>query len=346
MRLCKPVTLIIVLTCALLAYCEYIVFHWAAHQWRYDPLPCQAKGTCVRIAAIADPQLQGYQDEPSGVIGSITRYDADHYLRSAYGCLVQYMSPDVVVILGDVLDEGYQADDESYVEYLDRFNSIFSPDMVSRIIVPGDNDIGGEGRDTQDYKQVHRFEDWQGAVNQKSSLKGIEFVSINILALTAQQKTVESIKSTTQFVHDYTPVETFSVLLSHAPTTMLPKDKQRWLVENIQPNLILSGHTHISGQQVSRGHSGSDLLEWTAPTFSYRMGVSKIGFLSILVDPITHQVSMHECWLPSRYNHLAMYGVWAAALIFIGESVWLFNFWSSWVCQEEATDSAKLKRWS
>lgn len=114
---------------------------------------------------VADPQLLG---EERGNI--LTRWDSDRYLYNAYGRALQHVNPDSVVFLGDLMDEGSLADQNTFERYLHRFCKIFflknTVPLASKnvswflvyivhyfvlifipcqvIFIPGDNDIGGD----------------------------------------------------------------------------------------------------------------------------------------------------------------------------------------------------------
>ena len=44
--------------------------------------------------------LQGFRNEPSGILGSITRLDADWYLQKAFMLLMMVFTADAVIHLG------------------------------------------------------------------------------------------------------------------------------------------------------------------------------------------------------------------------------------------------------
>lgn len=45
--------------------------------------------------------IQGYRNEPSGILGYITRLDADWYLWKAFMLVMTAYSPDAVIHLGE-----------------------------------------------------------------------------------------------------------------------------------------------------------------------------------------------------------------------------------------------------
>ncbi|CAC5361904.1 MPPE1 [Mytilus coruscus] len=110
------------------------------------------------ILLVSDPQLQGYQMEPPLPIGAFSRWDIDRYLTRTFGLAYNHVKPDIILFLGDLIDEGSTAVDEEYHYALQRFTDVFSAaQYTKKIFIPGDNDIGGEGRDFRTQKKVDRF---------------------------------------------------------------------------------------------------------------------------------------------------------------------------------------------
>ena len=131
----------------------------------------------MRILLVADPQIQGNLHE--GPWGFVRRWDADRYLAKTFSWANSAYSPNLVVFLGDLLDEGSEADEDDYAEYVQRFKSIYglTPDDLAKcaaagsgvqaggllkdscqtVFLPGDNDIGGEGIDPVTVPKVKRF---------------------------------------------------------------------------------------------------------------------------------------------------------------------------------------------
>ncbi|OPL21002.1 hypothetical protein AM593_07986, partial [Mytilus galloprovincialis] len=102
--------------------------------------------------------LQGYQMEPRFPIGAFSRWDIDRYLTRTFGLVYHHVKPDIILFLGDLIDEGSTASDEEFYYAYQRFNDVFSPaQYTKKIYIPGDNDIGGEGRDFRTHKKEERF---------------------------------------------------------------------------------------------------------------------------------------------------------------------------------------------
>ena len=78
----------------------------------------------LKIIFVADAQIQGMLNE--GSTGPIKRWDSDRYLKKTFSWAMYAYEPQVVVFLGDLLDEGSEADDEQYLDYVIRFKSIYA----------------------------------------------------------------------------------------------------------------------------------------------------------------------------------------------------------------------------
>ena len=76
------------------------------------------------------------------------RWDSDKYLQKSFSLAYGYVRPDAVIFLGDLFDEGSVATDDEFQDYVTRFHKLFPlPKNVKVAYLPGDNDVGGEGRD-------------------------------------------------------------------------------------------------------------------------------------------------------------------------------------------------------
>ena len=107
---------------AVVLYNEYYAYYAAYTSWPH-------KGTGTSVLLVADPQLQGLEDERRA--GSVTRWDADRYLRKTFAWAASCYSPDAVVFLGDLLDEGSRTGDgDIYDDYVARFKSIYPDDSA------------------------------------------------------------------------------------------------------------------------------------------------------------------------------------------------------------------------
>ena len=110
---------------AVIFYNEYYAYYSAYASWPHD----EKEGQGASILLVADPQLQGLRDERH--FGSVTRWDADGYLRKTFSWAISAYSVDAVVFLGDLLDEGSRTSDgDVYGDYVSRFKSIYPADSA------------------------------------------------------------------------------------------------------------------------------------------------------------------------------------------------------------------------
>lgn len=167
-----------VLALALLFYNEVLTYLLLPYQWA-GQLECLS-GQCVKIVAVADPQILGEQDS-----SLLARWDCDRYLQRTFSQALTHVQPDIVLFLGDEMDEGHIASDAQFRTDLNRFQSIFQiPDELSAlsIYVPGDNDIGGEGDPILPHV-VHRFDNIFQPSIEPVTYQNLEFYKINKMTL-------------------------------------------------------------------------------------------------------------------------------------------------------------------
>ncbi|BFZ17415.1 hypothetical protein BsWGS_20454 [Bradybaena similaris] len=293
---------VLALILAVAFFNEYLVYTLQSFRWTSVPKDRNPKDEMV-ILLVSDPQLIGIQDEIGFPLGPIIRWDADSYLRKTFYRAYYHTFPDVVVFLGDIMDEGSKATDSEYQSYFQRFNSIFYETSYAKtIVIPGDNDIGGEGGDVRTFFKVSRFE------KHFENLTGV---------------------------------------VSHGFIDFLK------ILRMAQPNILLSGHWHLS-QMLSCDTCLSDdedmnnwpyyqrdmantnayidldftnliaLSEIMVPTCSYRMGVPKMGY-GVAVINKSGKMKYTVLWLPSRYNLLYVYIVVLAVAAFVLIINWIFS---------------------
>ncbi|CAG9133473.1 unnamed protein product [Plutella xylostella] len=109
-------------------YCEWLVYRRGAREWA--PLACPgdaaAAAGCTRVLLVADPQLQGEQAAVFP-LNWLFIWDSDRYVKATFREALRHVQPDVVVFLGDLMDEGSIATDEQYARYVNRIFDIFAP---------------------------------------------------------------------------------------------------------------------------------------------------------------------------------------------------------------------------
>ena len=317
---------LLVLGCTVF-YNEYINYWVSSLSWGTLP----KSNTRSVILLVADPQIVGDMHEPAGILGTIRRWDCDRYLSKNYQWAISSYSVDTVIFMGDLIDEGSEAEDDKYEEYVERFNSIYpKTEAANMIYIPGDNDIGGEGVDPVTISKMDRFDKHFGPVKAVySGLSNIDIVPVSRLTQHgAYNLTLKPAQLyTTKIV----------LAVSHVPVLPLNGKFSEKVMNLVNPDLILSAHDHrgylftadresrhIKGDvrrfrrsdkkpveivtrtdmgddtELGVGKLSSDAWEIVVPTTSYRMGVADMG-LGLISVSSQGEIFYTNLWLPSRY---------------------------------------------
>ncbi|VDO87096.1 unnamed protein product [Heligmosomoides polygyrus] len=125
---------------------ESASYLWCRLRWRV-PHPVSTATNSLGILIVADPQLVGFKNE-NHMAGPLTRWDSDRFLSKGFSQALSATNPDLIVFLGDLFDEGLEANDAELEWTLSRFNAIFESN-IPKIFISGDNDVGGEGEPVQ-----------------------------------------------------------------------------------------------------------------------------------------------------------------------------------------------------
>lgn len=138
------------------------------------------RSSVEKLLLIADPQLIGEKDE--GLFGFITRNDADRYLSKTFSQANNYVQPNWILFLGDIFDEGLSASDDEFKRYFDRFDSIFDYETREQrcIVIPGDNDVGGEYYGDKQPILRQRFRNYFGKTIALHRQNDIEYLKVRI----------------------------------------------------------------------------------------------------------------------------------------------------------------------
>ncbi|VDO81555.1 unnamed protein product [Schistosoma margrebowiei] len=131
---------------ALIWVCEYLVYYFTLCSCNWPDLPnasvknIQNPDTAVvNLMVLADTHLVGY------VLGHpIDRIRRDWQMKRAFQASLYLHSPNAVIILGDILDEGKWATNDDFSYLVERFRDIFHHDKTKTLVktVVGNHDIG------------------------------------------------------------------------------------------------------------------------------------------------------------------------------------------------------------
>ncbi|KOB78775.1 Uncharacterized protein OBRU01_01420 [Operophtera brumata] len=237
-------------------YCEWLIYMVQPLFWP-KLMKCLDEEACTRILFIADPQIQG-DLAVSAPLNYLYEWDSDRYVKSTFNVVAGHFKPDVLVYLGDLMDEGSIATMVQFHEYAKRLFSIFQ----------------------LDYPFVRdKISEFEKVFEQPSVIthRNISFYKVNGIT------------------HDY-PKESdvdgdYKIVVSHYPVTREP------LFGHQDPQLAHRvTHWLKDNGEVLRVPAGGDTLyEVYVPTCSYRMGTQHIGYgAAVLVtypQQLAHRVT-------------------------------------------------------
>ncbi|XP_039765133.1 uncharacterized protein LOC120637379 [Pararge aegeria] len=317
MFLRKSATLkyLIAVPLAVLFYCEWFAFVIQPLFWQ--DLACKNEESCTKILFIADPQIQG-EMAVSAPLSVLFNWDSDRYLRSTFSVVLKHFKPDVLVYLGDLIDEGSVSSSAQFHGYVKRLSNIFDVYYpIVQVWLPGDNDIGGENEPINQNKvaEFNRVFDQPSVITFRNST----FYKVNSIMYKVPQGPDDADLNV-------------KIAVSHYP--VLSKGVFGKQVNNaIHPDIYFCAHEHVSKymkqkKDFSSKHtyllqSGDPVLdvrfdedflyEVFVPTCSYRMGTSKIGYGAAILEN-HHSLSYTVFWSPQRFPHLVAYLIVAATV--------------------------------
>ncbi|RZC41165.1 C630.12 -like protein, partial [Asbolus verrucosus] len=264
---------------------------------------CENQKDCTKILLVADPQIIGQRKELLHFMTPFSIIDSDQYLKKTYYWAFRFAQPDIVIFLGDLMDEGSIAKDEEFYGYY--------------IWLPGDNDIGGEEFDGVTKQKLKRF---HRAFAQPELIvhKNITFFKINRLI-----QSIPVFKDKREF---YDTSKIF-IGLSHLPLMFMPSLFVEKVFKKMLPQVLFTAHEHksmiVSTDALVRLDrqiipvtpdnnkiyeytlGNTDMYEFIIPTCSYRMGTDKIGYGFAVLEG--SELRYTVLWSPSRFNQLLSY---------------------------------------
>ncbi|XP_018907496.1 metallophosphoesterase 1 homolog [Bemisia tabaci] len=301
---------------ALIVFNEWMAYAFLPLRW--PTLKCGHTHPCLKVLFVADPQILGEIDETA-----FARWDCDRYLHRTFMVAKSYAEPDIIVFLGDLMDEGSRATAAEYERYLARFKKIFSLSSFQpnqTIFLPGDNDIGGEDEPITKIK-VERYKKHFGSITD-FSYSHLEFIKVNKMLRTYPDVPQEKKENWLRFV------------LSHIPLLGIPGTFSYEALNELKPDFIFSAHDHKSVHLVGNtktgersfiqplvsnrfaGHHPSWIFfppsrdtvnEIIIPTCSYRMGSNFMAYATAYIDTQRNVIHYSLLTLPSRLLHLFSY---------------------------------------
>ncbi|KAK4299023.1 hypothetical protein Pmani_028660 [Petrolisthes manimaculis] len=295
---------------------EWLSYTFTAVRWPSVP---STQGDSVRVLFAADPQILSFQSdsEPAFPLNLVTIWDADRFVSRGFHLALWWTRPDIVVFLGDLLNDGSIFNDSDFNSSLHHFRHLMHiPNYVKHtIFVPGDNDIGGEGLDQVTEHKIRRFFSFFNQTTTQQ-YKFVDFIQMRVMD-------DYDIATSTLPRKD----GRIRVLLSHMPLLLKTKTTIKKKIMEQHPSFIFSGHDHGSFHykgSKTEAHAnefhllheehhvwefegaGAQLHEVLVPTCSYRMGKQATGYGLAVIEG-SGKVLYTVLWLPSRFNQLWIY---------------------------------------
>ncbi|XP_070198689.1 metallophosphoesterase 1-like [Littorina saxatilis] len=173
-----------ILVLLLLLYCEFLHYFVVLLQCTWPRL--QASGTVglgsdpedLKVMFLADTHLLGFREG-----NWFDKLRREWQMKRAFQTSMLLHHPDVVFVLGDLLDEGKWCNDEEFQYHVQRFNSMFTvPASTQRHLLVGNHDVGYHYMMTGHKQQ--RFEEAFGSRSAALlSIRGVQFVVLNSMAM-------------------------------------------------------------------------------------------------------------------------------------------------------------------
>ncbi|KAL3283526.1 hypothetical protein HHI36_006665 [Cryptolaemus montrouzieri] len=170
----------------LFVYCEYLVYYSIINRCEWpqlkkeneDPKIEETNEKPVRIMVIADTHLLG--PRKGHWFDKLRR---EWQMHRAFQTAVHLLQPELVFILGDIMDEGFYCSPEEFQKYIRRFKKLFAvPEQTKLYTIAGNHDVGFH-YEISPYR-IQKFNDGFNSTSvQLISLRGNHFVLVNSMAL-------------------------------------------------------------------------------------------------------------------------------------------------------------------
>ena len=169
------------------------------------------------------------------------------------------MKPDWTLFLGDVFDEGLSASDDEFKRYFERFDAIFHYENREQrcIVIPGDNDVGGEYYGDKQPILRQRFRNYFGRTIALYRQNDIEYLKVNLfrvfirpaflfqLDIDMFESYVDGKRFAIMEQTQNRPMRAiFRLVLNHWPILTRSARFVKPFINELEPNLILKGDSH------------------------------------------------------------------------------------------------------
>ncbi|KAI8979531.1 Metallo-dependent phosphatase-like protein [Mycotypha africana] len=355
--ICKPiyfVNTLRVIWALFLLYNEFFIYKFAAHQCAIRQRYEQAV-TKGRFIFIGDPQItDDHSYNRPWIIMQLTKFYSSIYMKRNYKHIKSALQPTDIVMMGDLMDNGRDWNDETYKLEVERFHTIFPQDSsVDVHYMVGNHDIGfGSGIEEH---WIKRFSQYFGPTSYIFQKYGYTFIVLDTISLGSDDPSIrqeaEEVLRQQSVLKDKN-----KILLTHVPLfrtdecgpyrqskdktirqgrgyqyqNLLTEEMSDYLLKEIDPVLIFSGDDHDYCKIIHNGYNRS--VEFTVPTFSMAQGLKYPGFVTLnmvknetLAPTTAKQLTTHLCWLPNQVDIFINYAYLLIITLFI-LIIWSFVF--------------------
>lgn len=169
----------------LLLYCEFLVFYlvqinctWPSLDPSKQDINITSNEEPVKIMIVADTHLLGSQKGHW-----LDKLKREWQMYRAFQTAISIHNPELVFVLGDLLDEGHICSEQEFNYYIKRFYSLFEvPESTTMYIAVGNHDIGFHYR-IEPYLQKRFEAGFKAPSVRLISVRGNHFVLVNSMAL-------------------------------------------------------------------------------------------------------------------------------------------------------------------
>ncbi|KAG1703786.1 hypothetical protein DVH05_006799 [Phytophthora capsici] len=340
------------LVAAVVLLCQGGVFY--LQSWR-----CQlqiSSDDALTVLVVTDVHLLGNRRRHY-----VERLWVDWQVRMAARAAVDVHKPEVALILGDQFDEGTRWTPRAdWDEYADRFFRAFGSFLPLKTLYLVGNHDAAFGRDLR-VEDIKRYEVTFGKANRIDEIQGHTFVSLNTMALDSDVASKEVKTEARSFLNSVNfddlraRTKGSVILLTHLPLFrvddlqcgeerlgesghvtyeapgfrykshhhVLTSELSKELLDKVQPDLMLSGHTHA---WCAYQHPNAPAVEYTVPTFSWGqrpdpsyalLRLPREGPVGTLKPTVTACRLPHEPFIFATYAATAAFVVLAHVVRFV-----------------------------
>ncbi|KAL6144372.1 hypothetical protein ACLB2K_055066 [Fragaria x ananassa] len=333
----------------------------------------------LKVAVLTDPQLTDRTSlrlPPKSLSLELVQFYSDLYMRRAFLSSVLPFDPDVILFLGDHFDGGPYLSDLEWKESLSRLKHVFPVSKQETPVywIAGNHDIG--------YEYLHtRAPQEFGSLNYRFRVGQVEFIAIDAQAIDGNPQGYMA-TSTRAFVKNVSlDIQAYlRVLLTHIPLyrqdktdcgpnrkseivnqrivrspdrreiayqNYITEESSKYLLDSIQPVLVLSGHDHDQCDVVHKSKYGP-VKEHTVGTISWQQGNVYPSFMLLSACNTSSSeklVLTQLCFLPVQLHiyiwYLSLFVLTVLALLLWpagGVSFW-HNFSDLLVCGKQLISS-------